>query len=232
MLAHNKRLMDFLKANGIKATVKYLDKGSLRGCWRLYNRTVKWSLELADKLNGLGFKGFDGSPLGEFSGNAGLLCLCVRGHNEFLTEPAAISDAYAETHAVSGENRERNDCAVRAVAIASGQDYAEVLDLFSKLGRKRRCRTKDLVTRKAVLALGFYLIPVKDRFAVGTVSQLEAKLPKLGTYLVRIAGHILCAKNGKVHDWTAGRNHRIREIYEVVPFPSTTVAASLDTIGA
>lgn len=91
MRPENKRMQDFLKVNGIKATPWYIFKGSMKGCWRLYNKDgqgfvnmKKWTPELADKLNGLGFKDYDGKPLGEFSGNGGSFQTFVRGHYEFL----------------------------------------------------------------------------------------------------------------------------------------------------
>ena len=83
MLAHNKRMKDFLSNHGIKATPKYLNKGSLRGCWRLWGQ-IKWDLDLANKLNSLGFVDFDGTPLERFSGNGGMFSVFVRGHYEFL----------------------------------------------------------------------------------------------------------------------------------------------------
>lgn len=83
----NVRMQNFLAANGIKATVKYLPDGSLRGCWRLSDTDQPWTMELAGKLNALGFTDFDLKPLGQFSGNGGVFSCFVRGHNELLQEP-------------------------------------------------------------------------------------------------------------------------------------------------
>jgi len=78
MLAHNKQMQDFLRHNGIKAIPKRIDRGSMRGIWRLYNKNMKWSDELAIHLNSIGFVDFDGKPLGRFSGNGGRFCVFVR----------------------------------------------------------------------------------------------------------------------------------------------------------
>lgn len=80
-------MKDFLKSNGIDATPKYLPDGSLKRCWRLYNIETKWTQELADRLNALGFTDFDGEPLGPFSGNGGMFSVFVRGHYELLADP-------------------------------------------------------------------------------------------------------------------------------------------------
>ena len=89
----NARMADFLAANGIDATPRYLFDGSLRGCWRLYNPATPWSTDLAVKLNDLGFTDYDGKPLGEFSGNGGTFMVFVRGHNELLSETVMVTTA-------------------------------------------------------------------------------------------------------------------------------------------
>lgn len=83
-LPENVRMQEFLKANGVEAVPKYFHDGSQRGCWRLYGRGQKYTPELQAKLTSLGFVDFDGSPLGQFSGNGGEFMVFVRGHAEFL----------------------------------------------------------------------------------------------------------------------------------------------------
>lgn len=79
------RMQAWLKEHGIEASVKYFRDGSMRGCWSFYNGAVNWSLELAEKLNGLGFLDYDHKPLGTFSGNGGVFSVFVTGHDEILT---------------------------------------------------------------------------------------------------------------------------------------------------
>ena len=78
MRPENKQMQIFLKQNGIDAIPKYINKGSLRGTWRLYNYKTKWSITLANKLNNLGFRDFDGKPLARFSGNGGIFQVFIR----------------------------------------------------------------------------------------------------------------------------------------------------------
>jgi len=86
MRPENKRMQAWLKAHGVTATPKYIREGSMRGCWRLYDKEQPWTHALREKLTSLGFVGFDGQPIGEFAGNAGMLSVFVRGHNEMLDE--------------------------------------------------------------------------------------------------------------------------------------------------
>jgi len=93
MRVENKQMQEFLKANGINAVPWYIFKGSMKGCWRIYGKhgkgfgwdaMDKWTPEIAEILNGLGFRDYAGKPLGQFSGNGGMFQTFVRGHYEFL----------------------------------------------------------------------------------------------------------------------------------------------------
>lgn len=87
----NARMRQWLDRQGVDARVKYIWTGSLKGRWRLFNPNVRWTQELADKLNGLGFRDFDGKPLHGFSGNGGVFSVFVRGHEEMLDGGAAVA---------------------------------------------------------------------------------------------------------------------------------------------
>ena len=78
MRKENKTMKEWLETHGIETRVKYLHKGSLKGCWSLYSPGIKWTEELTKKLDKLGFKDFDGRPLGRFSGNGGTFSVMVR----------------------------------------------------------------------------------------------------------------------------------------------------------
>lgn len=86
----NVRMQQFLAANGIDCTPKYIRDGSLRGSWRLYNRDFYWTTLLAEKLNHLGFTNIFGKPLDLTDGNGGCFSVFVRGHNEILGETLCV----------------------------------------------------------------------------------------------------------------------------------------------
>ena len=77
-------MAEWLRAQGVKAKVRYIWHGSLKTCWSLYDADQRWTPELADKLNGLGFRDFDGLPLRQHSGNGGLFSVFVTGHAEMI----------------------------------------------------------------------------------------------------------------------------------------------------
>lgn len=84
MLPHNQRMKDFLASHGIRCTPKWIPDGSLKRSWRLNQKGQKWTLELAAKLNALGFTDLNHKPLGQYSGNGGMFQVFVRGHEELL----------------------------------------------------------------------------------------------------------------------------------------------------
>lgn len=53
-----------------------------------------------------------------------------------------------------------------------------------------------------------------EDYNAATVKSLAKELTK-GTYLVGTSGHVACLKDGEVHDWTAGRRHRVEDVYKI-----------------
>lgn len=94
MRPENKNMVEFLKANGIKADVKYIWDGSLKQTWRLTMRKApgfkvsfeeKWgqfTLDIRKKLAELGFRDDDGKPIDSDPFYGSTTCLFVRGHYE------------------------------------------------------------------------------------------------------------------------------------------------------
>ena len=62
LTAQNRKIQLFLEENGIKAIPKYLEKGSQKGCIRIWTKYETWNgnEELQKKYKDLGFKDFDG----------------------------------------------------------------------------------------------------------------------------------------------------------------------------
>jgi 2-phospho-L-lactate transferase/gluconeogenesis factor (CofD/UPF0052 family) len=86
MRIENKNMQAFLNENGVTARVKYLDKGSLKGTWRLYEPKTDWynNTGLINRLTALGFTNYDGEPLTKFSGNGGTFQIFARATNVVL----------------------------------------------------------------------------------------------------------------------------------------------------
>ncbi|MDD5530927.1 MAG: hypothetical protein PHX21_12990 [bacterium] len=74
----NELMKVFLHKNGIECTPRFTWTGSMKGTWRLYNKTMRWTSELIKKFTSLGFVDFDGRPLNQYSGNGGHFHIDVR----------------------------------------------------------------------------------------------------------------------------------------------------------
>jgi hypothetical protein len=125
---------------------------------------------------------------------------------------------------------EHNDCAVKAVAIATGADYGTVHGIMKSFGRRNRTGTNmHSVTAPTLKKLGFKMVKVPlidftSRYH-GKWSEsktITTKHPRRfplvwgkGVYLLRTARHILPCVSGTVHDWTQERSLRVREVYRV-----------------
>lgn len=107
-------------------------------------------------------------------------------------------------------------CAVIAVAVVAGVTFKTAQNWLAKLGRRKGRGTPRSITHKALRDHGFTLRRLeKLEKQCRTVRTLEKRAGKNRTLLVHTSRHVLAIAEGKVIDWTAGRLHRIQEIYLV-----------------
>lgn len=125
---------------------------------------------------------------------------------------------YATANDASKALNELNDCAVKAVSIATGVEYSVVHRIMKSLGRRNRCATKMSIIDVTVEKLGFKKIDVRFKVAARTISQVPRdRQLQDGNFLVTTSRHILAVTDGVVQDWTKGRQHRVREVARIVP---------------
>jgi hypothetical protein len=75
----NLTMKKLLADNGIEAQVKYIDKGSLKGRYRIQNAKEVWykNTALINKMTELGFIDGSGDALSDHSGNGGVFQVFV-----------------------------------------------------------------------------------------------------------------------------------------------------------
>lgn len=145
----------------------------------------------------------------------------------------ARSEVYAAHLSQGRDIGERNDCAVRAVAAATGSDYDAVRALFKAEGRRDARATPVSITWKVLAHLGFRAeqrtarsfieqYPGSHATALKSVTthhpdRFNSVWADGKTYLMFTPGHVLAVVNGVNHDWTRGRALRATALYEVVP---------------
>lgn len=140
-------------------------------------------------------------------------------------------DQYDKLNAEGRALNENNDCAVIAIAAATGLPYVQVHAALAAEGRKPRRGTHIFRSKSALKALGFEAIPVpaaefikrypgghaNARFVTSHHPQRFHKVWADGhSYVMRNRGHMWSVLNGVNHDWCAGRCLRVQDIYRIV----------------
>lgn len=113
---------------------------------------------------------------------------------------------------------EAKDCAVIALSVACDVPYEDAHAALELAGRQPRGSSKLSMFPVALDLLGYEWVPVKNQFKSKTVRTLEREIKTLGItqpLLVRVRNHVLTIKDGKVHDWSEGRCHRVLDITTV-----------------
>ena len=135
-----------------------------------------------------------------------------------------MSFTFSEVCDASFQHGESNECAVKAIAIATDVEYNTVHSLLRKRGRTSRKGTFEyqwMAVLKTDIAVE--VSDVTDwakRLGAKTVRTAERVLsrrdPK-GIYLVRVRRHIAAFRDGELHDWSQGRQHRVVQIFRITP---------------
>lgn len=112
---------------------------------------------------------------------------------------------------------ETNDCTVITTSIVTDTLYEVAHATLKANGRKNRHGAPRHITHKSIKDLGYSLKRVTDLFVnkAKTVRTFERIAPKHCTFIIHVKGHVLAYKDGRVHDWTKGRCHRITDIFKV-----------------
>lgn len=150
-----------------------------------------------------------------------------------------MSDLFQKMERRSNRWRERNDCTVKALAIATGKTYEQAHGALALRGRNYRKGTTMSTVFRALDDLGFtqkeiyrrdfadrdHLYPPdkerakkmrRTRWAKGrTMKSIQPHLPQRGVFLISTSSHVLCVRAGEVHDWTTNRKHRITHVHHI-----------------
>lgn len=112
---------------------------------------------------------------------------------------------------------ERNDCTVKAVAMACRVSYTEAHVACESLGRRRHKGMQNMHVLFVAKKLGFTLTPVKLKRKNGSkfTQRTVGVKCKNGYYMAFVRGHVLPVINGEVYDWSKGRCFHVREVWKI-----------------
>ena len=121
--------------------------------------------------------------------------------------------AYDASAAYSAAIGEAQDCAVHAIALATGTHYRVVHAALEKHGRKHRRGTSVDTMRKALRELG-WTIATSTSWTPRVSIQLAAKVAEPRA-IALTRSHALAIRDGNVLDWTAERRHRVYAVWNL-----------------
>lgn len=127
-----------------------------------------------------------------------------------------FNDCLTESKALG----ERNDCTVKAIAIAGDLSYHQTHEMLSRKGRRRGHGCVTVQWEAAMRDLGLEWTetsrPRKPNGQGYTMKTIARAFPR-GRHIVRVRGHVAALVDGKVEDWTEGRQHRVVRVLTLNP---------------
>ena len=144
----------------------------------------------------------------------------------------------------AGIRGERNDCTVKALALATNISYHEAHADLAARGRKARQGTDNYTLREAIHERGFKLEWVSAQHFINQYPKSHQILKHITThhperfnkvwrdgetYMLSCPGHVLIVHNGENLDWSKGSSKRVWHIYRITRSTMTQRAYDLTT---
>ena len=139
--------------------------------------------------------------------------------------------ATAEFNKLANEaasHREKDDCAVKAIALVTGLEYKDALELAAQFGRKPRKGMQTLDIIAAIESIGFKLLQINsktfiEQYKKSGIKNVTTHHPERfnevwkdgSKYLFFVKGHVAAVIDGVTHDWTQGKSKLVKKIYKV-----------------
>lgn len=108
--------------------------------------------------------------------------------------------------------KDRNDCSVKAVAIACNVPYSEAHKALEQAGRKTNKGAFLFQMKKAILRLGCKISPLES-WKGKTTKTLD--LPRQDRYIAVTCNHALAVQFGLVKDYSSEKNYRVQYVWKV-----------------
>lgn len=132
---------------------------------------------------------------------------------------------YEDLLPVSKAMNERNDCAVIAIAVVTGNPYTLVHERFLKVGRRSRCHSTDGHIEQVLETFKLTLIDVTKFYEPSSLRTIVPQLPEQGNFLVTTRKHVSAVRKGLIQDWAEQRKLYVKGIFQVVPSTSDSFQA-------
>jgi len=121
----------------------------------------------------------------------------------------------------SSKRKSSQDCVIRAIMVATGWEWEQVFNALVPICLKEKdVPNSDVVYRKFFSVMGWEPKKVEkeeDKYGDLRLPTIEefARSHKKGIYVLRVAGHMVCVKEGDWHDLWDCRYSKVRKYWEV-----------------
>ncbi|MBR5223795.1 MAG: hypothetical protein IKV81_06505 [Clostridia bacterium] len=110
------------------------------------------------------------------------------------------------------DGERESDCVTRAISFALDKDYSSIRKKLHHSARLNGCDKLCVCCYRLLLESVFGLQAINCRNM--TINDF-ATLNPMGTYILRIDGHLTCLKNGTVYDIWDCRNEEVTDAWFV-----------------
>ena len=123
------------------------------------------------------------------------------------------NNKWAELSGAASKHKERADCSVKALAVATGLDYDTCHAALKQAGRKNRGRCYPGHIQTAARSLGFK--PSSRTIGGATLRTADQHCPIGVGAVVFVTGHFAGWDGTKIIDWMEGRKKHIKLIIDI-----------------
>lgn len=128
--------------------------------------------------------------------------------------------SYIDCAYVAEHYGEKNDCAIKAVSIATDTLYTDVREVYKQMGRKPRSRTGggiswEMFRECMQVCSNNKAVEVTKDYNSKTLRTFEREALVNKVFIVEVRGHVSAVKYGVVEDWAQGSCMRINKIWEI-----------------
>ena len=115
------------------------------------------------------------------------------------------AQSFEDLERVSADYREKNDCTVKAIALACGVSYGKAHRTLAKLGRQRGRGVTMATIAEALKRLGVTvnLYEALNHDAIDLTIKRFAREYREGNYIICTRAHAIAVREGELIDWTA-----------------------------
>lgn len=145
-------------------------------------------------------------------------------------EPSKLYLDHQERAQATGD---KNDCAVKALAVVTGLPYEQVQRALEQAGRSKKDGTFQWQMEQAAGLLGYRMVRLPDSWHKAMIAsypgahkglnsltthhprRFKSRWKDVEPLLIHTSRHYAAFRDGEVHDWTVNHACRIKTLYRL-----------------